>query len=1430
MNKTRNETAHPLARALRVTAAFAALWAVLAPGAASGQPAPAKEQTPARAEVGKAGTGAMGSGRGSSTSPFISKFFVTPGTHVGPNDTVFYGIEFSEPVTGLDITDLRRSTSGLENPEIVRIFTIDGGVTYSVEVTLGALGSGLTLGQYTLSIVDDDSIIGGFSGESLGGPGTGDETFGPTVFVSNDCNNNGIPDAQEIANGEPDCNKNGIPDTCDIAGFMPDASYGPTPYLQRSDSPFPLTGLGSTAYLEDFEDGSFNVPGVTANGTVTGPGGLTDSVDGDDGSIDGSGTNGRSFFFGNGSAGIFFLFNPDAFGRLPQYAGVVWTDGGFGDTVTFDAFDGSGAPIGTFGPHNADGSNSGTTAEDRFYGIVHADGIGSIRVRNASGGIEVDHLQYGVFAGASDQNQNGVPDECEVGGGPTLRPFPFDDQSATNLPASIDPVFETRLGAADLNSDGLTDFYTTGADGPVFNIRNDQTKLLYRLVQPSAPGVAFDMAAGDFNSDGRIDLVSANASSPFGLIAIRNISNDGPSFDFFPATPGLAATVRRLAVIDANQDGRPDLIGLMQNGDIVRFINSSSQGGSITFTAQTLFTNPFGSTPPSPAFDLAVGDFDRDGHDDFAAVYGGLVVVRGFGNGAFSVSSTDLTDRYTAVAAARLRDASFPKLVLGLRDGGGETFFPFDFSSRSAPSFSSGTPRSIVIGDIDADGHDDIAVIDTEGAVSWHKDGGFGSFTSRSVLSPDGANLAVALADFDTDGDLDLAVVRTESLLSRDGTVPHEAALTKPQVSQLEAGRPLGDSATFIRAIPNRMLHRRPDFYSINGIVTTGDAPVAAVVADINNDGKDDIVTATFFDDTIAWSTEEQYDPAGWTKHVIINTASSVRPDGPVSLAVADIDRDGDIDVVAAGIINGVVMWFENQSHGEVWVPHMVDQTAPGASCVAAADFDNNGRMDIVAGLATAGQIRLYRNFLSTIPVFTRETVSSSGLASIRALAAGDLDHDGLQDIVACVYNSNQIIALVQELARGDPDRPSAGLSDERGILPLDFFPTTPISRSTPTSVALADFNNDGFLDIASTSFNEGSVRVHLAVEPLFYPESMTVINTVSGASSVIAVDLDRDGDMDLAATGRTGTGFSRATNRGRGSEWQEESFFTFTETPTACAAGDFDDDGLPDVAVGSFDNDRFTWSANYGAALYAYMVGTAGAIFEGGSTSIADVYGENQAADGDPAISYRRFSAYIYDRGFTNNGPQPRLLTTEEINALISRFEVFADSDGNGSFSVEDASLGFRDGPFTFDQFGTLSFNLSAGVIGNSISPGENRRFFVVARAKSNASSANPNTFSALVEVSDKTFEDSVFQEGVQPRFPGFYQTGTITIAPDFRPRCPSDIDANGITDTPDLVVLIGSFGKTVMPFTDGDLTGDGRVTTPDLVKLLSNFGHTCN
>lgn len=175
-----------------------------------------------------------------------------------------------------------------------------------------------------------------------------------------------------------------------------------TPYLSVADSPFGSLS-SSYFYVEDFQDTTLT-PGLTAvGGRRAGPGPFADSVDADDGVIDGSGINGVSFYSDNLFSTMTFSFSASALGNFPTHAGVVWTDvgntlsgpTGFGN-VLFTAYDASGISLGTFGPVSlGDGVATGGTAEDRFFGASNPGGISRIEISMPNSvDWEVDHVQY----------------------------------------------------------------------------------------------------------------------------------------------------------------------------------------------------------------------------------------------------------------------------------------------------------------------------------------------------------------------------------------------------------------------------------------------------------------------------------------------------------------------------------------------------------------------------------------------------------------------------------------------------------------------------------------------------------------------------------------------------------------------------------------------------------------------------------------------------------------------------------------------------------------------------------------------------------------------------------------------------------------------------------------------------------------------------
>lgn len=172
-------------------------------------------------------------------------------------------------------------------------------------------------------------------------------------------------------------------------------------YAQFNDSPFANISFGDGYfYLEDFEDRLLEHPGAEASHgnfvSLEFGENFHDSVDADDGIIDGNSLQGESWFAKVSSTGIVWSFDESQLnGLLPTHIGIVWTDGK--NETRFEAFDAAGNSLGSINADHDNESFNGETNEDRFYGVVHYAGVSSIKISNdyRPTGIEVDHLQWG---------------------------------------------------------------------------------------------------------------------------------------------------------------------------------------------------------------------------------------------------------------------------------------------------------------------------------------------------------------------------------------------------------------------------------------------------------------------------------------------------------------------------------------------------------------------------------------------------------------------------------------------------------------------------------------------------------------------------------------------------------------------------------------------------------------------------------------------------------------------------------------------------------------------------------------------------------------------------------------------------------------------------------------------------------------------------
>ena len=357
-----------------------------------------------------------------------------------------------------------------------------------------------------------------------------------------------------------------------------------------------------------------------------------------------------------------------------------------------------------------------------------------------------------------------------------------------------------------------------GAANPISNV------VYFPIAAPST-GVAFGggtagtdtnpvfVAAGDFNSDGKVDLAVANLNG--GTVSI--LLGQGSGAFAAQATYPTGTNPVAIAIGDFNGDGKLDLAVANQNNATVSILLGQGDG---TFAAQTTYSTGF--NPQS----VAIGDFNGDGKLDLAVANfnsNTVSILLGRGDGTFAAQTTYPTGTNPiAIAIGDFNgdgklDLAVPNfnsntvsILLGQGDG--------TFAAQTTYPTAGSQPISIAIGDFNGDGKLDLAVANQNGnTVSILLGQGDGTFVTQTTTYPTGTNPnSIAIGDFNGDGKLDLAVANftdnTVSILLGQGDGTFAAQTTYP----------------------------------------TGAQPVSIAIGDFNGDGKLDLAVANVNGNTVS--------------------------------------------------------------------------------------------------------------------------------------------------------------------------------------------------------------------------------------------------------------------------------------------------------------------------------------------------------------------------------------------------------------------------------------------------------------------------------------------------------------------------------------------------------------------------------------------------
>jgi hypothetical protein len=269
-----------------------------------------------------------------------------------------------------------------------------------------------------------------------------------------------------------------------------------------------------------------------------------------------------------------------------------------------------------------------------------------------------------------------------------------------------------------------------------------------------------------------------------------------------------------------------------------------------------------------------------------------------------------------------------------------------------------------------------------------------------------------------------------------------------------------------------------------------------------------DILSVDVFRDSVYWFENSGARPPAWAQRTVTNTA-----DNPFFVFFADLDRDGDIDVLSASSDDDKIAWYENDgSRPPAWTPRIITTAAPQAVAVFAKDLEGDSDLDVVSG-AWENEIAWYQNDGGSPPSFTRRVISSN-CSGPEGVFAARLDPDADVDILAAC----NITGTIQWY----PNNANFTESDGDGVRnDLDGAPADAAAFAGPGEIRGVRFDAPSLLTWATEAARSGGGTVYDVLRG-----DLSQLPVGSGASEVCRLDGGGDGPLMVTVVPATGRGF----------------------------------------------------------------------------------------------------------------------------------------------------------------------------------------------------------------------------------------------------------------------------------------------------------------
>lgn len=683
------------------------------------------------------------------------------------------------------------------------------------------------------------------------------------------------------------------------------------------------------------------------------------------------------------------------------------------------------------------------------------------------------------------------------------------------------------------------------------------------------------LAVADFNGDGRPDVAVANAEDATVTVLLGTERGGFRRADYpvgeFPAA---------LAAADLNGSGLPDLVVACLEANAINFLHNLGDGA---FGPTSTIGLGEGTEPNA----IAAADFNGDGVMDLAVTYGApgadvVAVMLADQGGYLPPMLLPVGSRPRAVLAEDLNGDGAPDLLVTNRDGGGLTLYPGlgDGGFAGAVELpAGGAPRMTRAVDLTGNGLPDLVTTNPgSGTITTLLADGAGGYVEGPATALDRLPSRFAAGDFNGDGRADLAV----PLFRADGDNPPlgqvavlpglgGGAFGDARVfgagagaSDVAAGDMDGDgrldlvSADTGAAQVSVLRGRGNGSFESDERLPGGAGPRVAAAADLDGNGRPDVVVLNQLSSDLS---------------VYMNGPGGLRPRGrvPVSsaprgMAVGDLNGDGRPDVVVTLLTQSAVAVFLGNGDGTFQAERRFDVRGPGQAgsavprSVAIGDLDNDGIPDLVTGNSNLDALGLLRG------------LGDGRFGEARAAATMPPSNFPL-DVQLVDLTRNGILDVVF-LSTRDPDT-SGDAAPPRVVRMLgrgdgSFDPATSLRVETgpnPRALAAADLDGDGDVDVVTAHASGNNVYLLPGTQAGGFTRG-TAVRAGAPANSVALADVTGNGRRDIVTTNDNGL-IGVLPNRG-GLLFAAPVLHGAGDQPIGAVAVDLDGDGRPDVVFGN--------------------------------------------------------------------------------------------------------------------------------------------------------------------------------------------------------------------------------------------------------------------